>query len=157
MSYNFEYQIRFKWDQRLLVQNCSHRWHHWRFSSQRKAQNAPWCLKRARVKACRYLSSRLWAFLNEVFMGQNGKSLAIPNTLHLSRVWTNFVPITLKSGLDKRQGVNVRPGNFGKNNKRRVWNKHRAWNKCRARNKMCKLMLKNPKNLKISVAHGKIW
>ena len=33
---------------------------------------------------------------------------------------------TLESGIDVGQGINVGPGKFGKNNKRRPWNKHRA-------------------------------
>ena len=48
---------------------------------------------------------------------------------------------TLVSGIDVGQGINIRPGNFDKKNKRRTLNKCRAWI--------------NIKNLKISVAHGK--
>jgi hypothetical protein len=48
---------------------------------------------------------------------------------------------TLESGIDVGQGINVGPGNFGKNNKCRALNKHRAWNK------MCKLLLKTTKKL----------
>ena len=32
--------------------------------------------------------------------------------------------ITLESGIDVGQGINVGPGKFGKSNKRRVFNKH---------------------------------
>ena len=42
---------------------------------------------------------------------------------------------TLESRIDVGQGINVGPGKFGKNNKRRAWNK------------MCKLVLKTPKKL----------
>ena len=34
--------------------------------------------------------------------------------------------ITLHSGIDVGQGINVGPGTFGKKNKRRAFNKHRA-------------------------------
>ena len=44
-------------------------------------------------------------------------------------------PYTLESRIDVGQGINVGPGKFGKNNKRRAWNK------------MCKLVLKTPKKL----------
>ena len=33
---------------------------------------------------------------------------------------------TLESGIDVGQGINIGPGKFVKNNKRRVLNKHRA-------------------------------
>ena len=46
---------------------------------------------------------------------------------------------TLEFGIDVGQGINVGPGNFGKNNKRR------ALNKCRASNKTWQLILKKPK------------
>ena len=47
-------------------------------------------------------------------------------------------PNTLDSGIDVGQRINVGPGNFGKNNKRRALNKCRAWNK------MWQLRLKKP-------------
>jgi hypothetical protein len=34
---------------------------------------------------------------------------------------------TLESVIDVGQGISIRPGRFGKNNKRRALNKRRAW------------------------------
>ena len=44
-----------------------------------------------------------------------------PKNLTITKVFT------LESGIDVGQGINVRPGKFGKNLKSRTWNKRRAW------------------------------
>ena len=38
--------------------------------------------------------------------------------------------ITLKSGINVGQGINVGPGKFGKENKCRALNRNRAWRIC---------------------------
>ena len=45
--------------------------------------------------------------------------------LQVSPYIENMIP-TLESGIEVGQGINVRPGKFGKNNKRRALNKRRS-------------------------------
>ena len=44
-----------------------------------------------------------------------------PKNLTITKVFT------LESGIDVRQGINVGPGKFGKNNKRRALNNRKTW------------------------------
>ena len=48
----------------------------------------------------------------------------INNNWHITSAL--FIVLTLESGIDVRQGINIRPRKFVKNKKRRAFNKRRA-------------------------------
>jgi hypothetical protein len=59
------------------------------------------------------------------------KTVPVQNLFrYISKLLVSNGPVTcntLESGIDLGQGINVGPGKFDKNNKRRALNKHRAW------------------------------